>query len=299
MKIRLSSSKISSILSCPYKTYLGQKFEPIKKSSALLHGSIWHKIMEVYYSHVRDSGYQDISGAILAAGAAAKAEWVKAYDAYDIWEDYRDFQTEMEMLTQYIATYKETEELLEVVGVEEKFEILIPVSQKAQEMGVEEITYSGIIDLRCKMNGISWLIDHKTTSMSPTKEAEKLNRSLQFIGYAYAERELYGEAEGFISNFASCSSRKKKDGTYGKKTVSFHRSPQLYTEEDFEVFKDWVNFSACLVVQCETLGYKKNYASCYGYGRCSQYTQCGWGEKAPVDGMRVLSAEEAGSPLVY
>ena len=211
MKVRLSSSKMDLVDGCPYKAYLQGvlRIEPVTKSSALVHGSVWHKIMEEFYTHVKTFGWDDVSGAIFAAGKAAKEEWITYQEKYNLYMDYRDFQTEMLMLTRYIETYSQSDEgFLEVISTEEKFEL--PLRVKSYNKDVSEITYTGVIDLRCKMNGLPWLVDHKTTSGSISREADKLGRSIQFIGYAWAERQLYAEAEGFMANFAGCSSGKRK-----------------------------------------------------------------------------------------
>ena len=200
--------------------------------------------------------------------------------------DYRNFQTEMEMLVAYITEYNISDEgFLEVTSVEEKFELTLPGNVMVLGDLVDEIIYSGTIDLRCKIAGTPWLIDHKTTAGNITTEANKLNRSLQFIGYAWGEKELYGEAEGFMANFAGCSSRKKKDGNWGKLAINFSRSPQLYIDEDFEVFILDTNFAAKEIAMYREVGiWPKNYSNCYNYGRCGMYNQCQSGCLDPIDG---------------
>jgi len=301
MKIRLSSSKRSTLRDCPYKLFLQQQgLKSTKKSSALIHGSAWHVIQETLYEHIKVKGWGDIEGAVLACGVAAKAFWVDEMTKSDIWMDYRDLTTEMEMLLLYMNHYASDEGFLEVVSTEEKFELVVPLSQLLIDEGlVEEITYSGVIDLRCKINGIPWLVDHKTTAGSITTEANKLNRSLQFIGYAWGEQEIYGEAEGFMANFAGCSCRKKKDGTWGKKNIQFSRSPQLYTDEDYEVFLQDVTFAVKEVAMYYDTGiWPKNYNSCYNYGRCGMYNQCQSGSLEPMEFYKV-DLEEKGSDLLY
>lgn len=295
MKIRLSSSKRSTLKNCPYRLFLEQLgITPVKKSSALIHGSAWHTILETFYQYIKDNGWDNMPGAVYACGVEAKKFWAKEQKKSDIWMDYRNFQTEMEMLMKYIATYSD-EGFLEVTAVEEKFECLVPLDTYHKE--IKEITYSGVIDLRCKISGIPWLVDHKTTSGSVPSEANKLNRSLQFIGYSWGEQQIYGETEGFMANFAGCSSKKKKDGNWGKKNITFLRSPQLYTEEDFNVFIQDVNFTAREIATYTELGvWPKYYSNCYNYGRCALYNQCQSGCLEPIDGYKY---EEPGSKLTY
>ena len=225
MKIRLSNSKRQTLRDCPYKLYLQQQgLTSTKKSSALIHGSCWHLILETLYNHISEHGWQDTEGAVLACGNKAKEFWAQAYTESEIWQDYRDLSTEMEMLLEYMNNDTSDEGFLEVTSTEEKFELLLPPSKHLTKSPlIEEVTYSGIIDLRCKINGTPWLVDHKTTAGSVSTEANKLNRSLQFIGYAWGESQIHGEAEGFMANFAGCSCRKKKDGTWGKKNITFSR----------------------------------------------------------------------------
>jgi len=301
MKIRLSSSKRATLRDCPYKLYLQQQgLTSTKKSSALIHGSAWHCILETLYNYIQAKGWEDVEGAVLACGTAAKAFWVQEMEKSDIWMDYRDLQTEMEMLLLYLNHYTNDEGFLEVVSTEEKFELLAPLSKLVQNEGlVEEITYSGVIDLRCNLNGVPWLVDHKTTAGSITTEANKLNRSLQFIGYSWGEKQVYGEAEGFMANFAGCSCRKKKDGTWGKKNIQFSRSPQLYTDEDYDVFLLDLNLAAREVAFYKASGiWPRNYNSCYSYGRCGMYNQCQSGSLEPMEYYKV-DMEEKGSDLFY
>ena len=298
MKIRLSHSKRQTLKECPYKLFLQQQgIISNTKSSALVHGSAWHLIMETFYEYIKDHGWGDVSGAVFACGVKTKEFWAEEQIKYKLWVDYRNFQTEMEMLTSYIGTYNQSDEgFLEVTSIEEKFELLMPVNPIFQS--VEEITYSGVIDLRCKISGVPWLVDHKTTAGSVTTESNKLNRSLQFIGYAWGEKKLYGEAEGFMANFAGCKSRKKKDGTWGKKSITFARSPQLYTDEDFDAFILDANFAAKEIAMYTELGiWPKHYNSCYNYSRCGMYNQCQSGYHEPIDGY--LLNPEPGSALTY
>ncbi len=301
MKIRLSNSKRDTLKSCPYKLFLQQQgIISTKKSSALIHGSAWHLIMETFYGHIKEHGWGDVSGAVFACGVAAKDFWAEEQAKYDIWMDYRNLQTEMEMLVEYIATYNPSDEgFIEVLAIEEKFELILPLDPGLQgDSDVEEITYSGVIDLRCKISGIPWLVDHKTTAGSVTTEANKLNKSMQFIGYSWGEKQIYGEAEGFLANFAGCSSRKKKDGTYGKKNIKFARSPQLYTDDDYQIFLTDINLTAREVAFYESIGfYPKNYSACYNYGRCGLYNQCHSGETTPIDGYKY--DPNPGSKLTY
>jgi hypothetical protein len=287
---------------CPYKVYLSNilGIESVTKSSALVHGSVWHKIMEVFYGYIKKNGWSDVSGAIYASGKAAKDEWLDYATRYQLYEDYRNFQTEMEMLTSYISNYSVSDEgFLDIIATEEKFELLFPILSYNTSI-IEEITYSGIIDLRCRINGMPWLIDHKTTAGNISKEASKLNRSIQFIGYSWAENILYNEAEGFLANFAGCSSRKKKDGTWGAKNIQFQRHPQLFSSSDYDIFIHHVNLRAkALHFYLERNYFPKNYKSCYNYGRCGMYSQCQSCSTEPVEGYRYAEGDDVRSPIQY
>lgn len=302
MKVRLSHSKRQTCKTCPYKLFLQQQgITGTRKSSALIHGSAWHLILETFYNHVKVNGWADVGGAIFACGSKAKEFWAKESEKGEIWMDYRNLQTEMDMLLQYIDNYSTDEGFLEVTATEEKVERLIPLLPAINPAGglVEEITYSGIIDLRCKLSGTPWLVDHKTTAGSVSTEANKLNRSLQFIGYSWLEQQIYGESEGFMANFAGCSSRKKKDGTWGKMNIQFSRSPQLYTDEDFDVFLLDMNVAAREIAQYKAADtWPKNYSSCYNYGRCVMYNQCQSGSLEPQEYYKI-DLEEKGSELFY
>ena len=302
MKVRLSHSKMQTCKVCPYKLFLEQQgLSSTKKSSALIHGSAWHLILETFYNYVKENGWSDVGGAVFACGAAAKKFWEEESMKGEIWMDYRNLETEMEMLLQYIGHYTSDEGFLEVVATEEKVEQIMPLHPGVNNASgeVEEITYSGIIDLRCKLSGTPWLVDHKTTAGSVSTEANKLNRSLQFIGYAWLEQQIYGESEGFMANFAGCSSRKKKDGNYGKKNITFSRSPQLYTQEDYDIFLLHMNVAAREIAWYKSTGiWPKNYNSCYNYGRCGMYNQCQSGSLEPQEYYK-LNMEEKGSDLFY
>jgi hypothetical protein len=128
--------------------------------------------------------------------------------------------------------------------------------------------------------------------------ADNLNRSFQFIGYAYLERQKYAEAEGVIANIAKCSARKKKDGTWGTLGIDFMRQVQLYAEEDFAHFITHVCEFARRVAWCTETGvWPKNYSACYNYGRCRYYAQCMANTTEPIDGYMVNPDES--SALMY
>jgi len=299
MKIRLSNSKIDSGEACMYKLYLEslRKIVPRAKSSALLHGSAWHVIMEHFYKHIKANGWNDTAGAVTAAGVAAKEFWDSAYKLYDVYADYRNLSTEMEMFIAYLTHFTADQGFLAVTSTEEKLECTIPLDVIAGPL-VDEITYSGVIDLRCTISGVPWIIDHKTTAAYMQKVIDGLNRSFQFIGYSYLEREHYAEAEGSMANIAKCSARKKKDGEWGKKAIDFARPVQVYADDDYDIFVTHVNEFASRVAQClYTDTWPKNYSACYNFGRCRYYTQCVSNSHDPVEGY-MLNPEE-GSELTY
>lgn len=298
MRLRLSNSKIESGEDCLYKLYLESicKIVPSTKSSALLHGSAWHKIMEAFYLHIQKNGWHDTAGAVTAAGLAGKEFWTEAYETFNVISDYRNLETEMSMFLQYLNHFKADENFLEVVSVEQKLASILPRIFRSGM--IDEITYSGVIDMRVLISGIPWIIDHKTTASYAQRIADNLNRSNQFIGYAYLEKQEYDTAEGAMANIAKCSARKKKDGDWGKLGIDFLRPVQVYTDKDFENFIIHTEEFANRVAYCvDTTLWPKNYSACYNYGRCRMYSQCMSGESEPIDGY--MLNPEAQSELLY
>jgi hypothetical protein len=253
--------------------------------------------MEHFYNHIKANGWKDTAGAVTAAGTAAQVFWKEAFATYQVFSDYRNLTTEMEMFLAYITHFTADQGFLNVISTEEKLETVLPLEHLAGDL-VTEITYSGVIDLRCTIHGVPWIIDHKTTGSYMQKVIDGLNRSFQFIGYSYLEREHYAEAEGSMASIAKCASRKKKDGEWGKKSIDFARSVQVYTEEDYDVFVTYVNEFAGRLSQCIYHGtWPKDYGACYDFGRCRYYTQCMSNSHDPVEGY-MLNPEKS-SNLLY
>jgi putative RecB family exonuclease len=177
----LSVSQINKYMNCP-KQYEFSYIQgiPESKSSALVVGSSFHKVIE------------ESNRRKLETGELLPEEEMQAiYDEYwhkkniDIdWKEEEDQEAEYQRgLLMAQAYMNDIGKQLEPIGYEARFDV-----------EVEGIPLIGYIDLIEKDGSIR---DLKTSRKSPAKDMA--DKSLQLTGYALAYRELTGEEERVCS----------------------------------------------------------------------------------------------------
>jgi hypothetical protein len=252
-----------------YKFKFIDGLQPVQGSTALRFGGVWHKMLEIFYKTVKAEGWGAIALATDTAIKAGQVEWEKRSKNHIFYEDYRNFETLQSMLLNYVVEFDIDSQTMEIVATERVFAVVLN----------PECVFVGKIDLTVLLGGMLWIVEFKTTGFRLDAVINQLKRSAQVIGYNYAEKCRNGgnSATGSLVTFAFASSRKTKDGSYGKLNIEFRRSPQIYTEEDMEYWKEAFVASAeemrLAIETNEFPRYGLFNDTCYPYGNNCVYTR--------------------------
>ena len=278
MKIYLDNSGRALLDFCERKFFLQRilNLEPKRGSNALRYGKVWHALLEGYYSSIKDRGWNEF--ALVRASAYGLRAWEELCEKQSFEDDYRTLDAANESLLEYHSQFFFSDKgMLEVIQTEQIFQIPLEFDpKKFRFLSGNEVIFYGRLDLQVTLNGVPWIVEHKTTSHSAKMQAERLHRSPQTMGYAYAGKHaLDFVAEGCLVCIHQISAGKKKDGTYGSVNRKFIRSPQIYTEKDLESWKDSFLSAADRLVYCLERDFlPMRYDSCYSYGRCKYCPLC-------------------------
>lgn len=266
----LDNTKRTAFVTCPRKYYWAyvRNLAPFIGSTALRYGSAWHAMMEELYRSVLQEGWKDLGHYIPQVMAAAKAKWDKESLNFTFYDDYRSLENLGTSFLLWKDTFSNDPTFLEVVQLERRFEIPLPSFE-------DSIVFTGRIDMDVKLSGIPYMFEHKTTGTAVTMAASRLHRSPQMLGYTWAEKQQGIDMEGALVCIHHISARKNKDGVYGKPTIAFHRSPQLYTKHDLDDWLDSFKYTAEKVLEArEKNRFPMHHDNCYQFGACKYTGLC-------------------------
>ena len=265
--MKLDNSGREAFASCPRKYFLSCicGLRPLQGSNALRYGSTWHAIMEGYYSAIKAGA--PFSKAVSQALAYGRTIWGLETAVHPEWEeDYRTLDAAGEALLHYLDEFHQVDTAsLEVKATEQSFYVKI----------ADGLGFFGKIDMRAVLDGIPFVVEHKTTGQSAALVAERLNRSAQIMGYTYAAKMMGLEVQGCLVVIHQISCRRKADGTWGKQTIAFRRVPMIFTDSDLEAWRQSFTLTAEQIAQCEARQcWPMQFDSCYRFGRCCYAPLC-------------------------
>ncbi len=280
--LRIDNSKRSSFVACPRKYYYQyvRHLESVKGSSALRYGTCWHEGMDKFYTHIKDNGWKDLPGAMVAGVKGIQTSWEEESGKKEYWEDYRTINNCIQSFIQYIDHFNSDEGMLKVIQPEAAFRIKLEPQEKRN--GLKPFYFTGKIDGVIELNGAPWQQEHKTTGQALSMQVKRLNRIPQIIGYTWAGKHLLGGIipEGTLVTVHHLLSRKKKDGTYGKLNIDFQRVPQIFSEDDLNNWLESLLYTAGhMQVAHETNCFPMQFGSCYDYGACTFSFLCEQGRE--------------------
>jgi len=280
--LELDNTNRETFCTCPRKYQYSRimQLKSMRGSSALRFGTVWHAIMEGYYNTIVAEGWDHIK-AMSVGLEMGKEAWNQATQQLEFWEDYRTFDNAAKLLLEYIDHYKDDKDNVKIIDTEKVFRLKMIPDASDEEKSLffnlpVDIYLTGQLDLRFELNHSPWNMEHKTTSRYLSEQAKSLNRSAQFLGYTYASKELLDfKTQGCLVSFVHLSSRKNKEGEYGKLTTDFARIPQIYTERDLMSWRLHF-FSVCeQILSCMKREYfPMNFDSCYRFGTCAYAGLC-------------------------
>ena len=250
---------------CPRKYYYEHilNLRPRFGSTALRFGQTWHAIMESYYGVIRDKGWTSKSEAITQGVLAGKACWEQESKDRQFYTDYRTLENALSAFMGHINNYSDDEQFLEVIEVEKTFSIGIG----------NGFNFVGKIDGKVRLNGATWLMEHKTTGMPIDKQLKTLLRDPQVIGYTFAGMQD-STIEGILIPMLHVSAVKSRTtGEYGKVKIEFRRSPQIFTQGDIDTWLESLLWTAWQISHSLASNFWPcQLDSCYHFGACT-YTQ--------------------------
>lgn len=135
------------------------------------------------------------------------------------------------------------------------------------------IKWTGICDMLAEINGETWLVDHKTTSVLSADFFDGFNIAMQPVGYVNAVRKAFPELNvaGFLLNVLACR-KPTKTGTGYESHRSFHRYEQWAINE-------WNNDVLSLIEEfmnnLQDAVWPRKTTWCIGkYGKCPYFDCC-------------------------
>ena len=241
------NSKLAVLNSCPAKYYWQYDRNLVLKDVVALpleFGSAWHLAMEHLY--LGDS--LDFACDVFQT----------VFDPFSDLETKYNTAKGIDILKKYHKKY--FPEYFDVLHVEKG------VTVKIHNM----LTFFGRIDLVFEMNGIIYIMDHKTTS---NLGGYVVNPNHQFTGYIYAARKQFDlDVTGAMINLVQTYKmelRKKKNGAIND---GFLRKPTSRNEVDFEDWKAWLlDCNERLNKYTRTGYWPKHTTGCYNFGKNCPY----------------------------
>lgn len=269
LHIDIDNTKRRSYATCPRKFYYEhiKHLRPNYGSTALRYGITWHAILEKYYETILQQGWKARPEAITQAVLAGKQAWELESSKFSFYSDYRTLENCLTAFMSYIDNYKDDIDFLKILAVETKFSI--PMN--------EYINFTGKIDGLVELNGTAWIMEHKTTGMPIDKQMKTLQRDPQIIGYLFASREVHNiHIEGVLIPMLHTSATKSRTtGQYGKPKIEFRRSPQIFTEDDIQLWRQSFLWTAYDIHgSMKNQFWPMNLDSCYHFGACGYTALC-------------------------
>ncbi len=277
--LKVDYSGSHSYHTCPRKYKLtkdGWKTE--KGSTALRFGGVFHAGMEGYYSYIKEHGWSRDGGAVERMIEFASKEWTERTGELAFYDDYRTLPLCIEVMTKYIDHFYNDHGFLEVIQSERAFQLLMkPTKMDLKHYPwLKPFLFTGKIDMECKLNGMHWTNEFKTTGWRMDQVVAELNRSPQILGYAYAKDNVFqSRPEGCLVTVAFTRANKLKAGGYGKPRIDFSRTPQIYNTVDLQQWREhFIKIVAQIQYSIEVDYFPPEFSSCYNYGRCEFLNIC-------------------------
>jgi len=209
--ISLSHSSFMAYKTCPrlfYSKYILNLY-PKTLNTDIIFGSTVHKMLEVYYN----------THSAKEAIEAGTNEWNSYFNNADknnisiIGKKFKNHTTAIELFLYYLSDVtKETKDNFITVKSEFKLEVDL----------TSQISLLVVIDGIWSIQGINYIIEHKTTSWIASKLLESQKYSYQPYTYLLAldiDKANIWDVDNVLVNVLSYSAREKKDLSFGVPTI--------------------------------------------------------------------------------
>lgn len=275
--LHLDNTQRSTWVSCKRKWYWKnvRHLSPLFGSTALRYGKSWHAGQDAFYNSILKEGWKRNGSAVEEAILAIKAEWDKCTEKEQFYDDYRTLENCIKAFLVYIGHFALDEGNLKVVNTERAFRVLMQST-----ISGASYWFMGRIDTEVSLDGMNWIMEHKTTGQPIDVQANRLSRSAQGMGYNYALKRMYADddiaPQGILMVLHHLSARKSKTtGQYGQPTIDFRRSPQIYSNYDLVEWKSSFDTVAEEILDAQERGlFPQNHDSCFDFGSCPYLGLC-------------------------
>lgn len=290
--VNFSASKIRQFLSCEkkYEYKYVDGLLPRTYQRALEFGSIGHKFLENWYTHLKDGGEFNLK----AISETIKTDrGLEDFDSFTTQAFETDLYTVHGMIAAYTKFYENDPKQWEILAVEQ----LIDYAQS-----FEGIHLRGIPDLVVKERNSDfvWIIDHKFLAQITQGLLKKLPLDIQVHMYLKMVKQyinkLYPELKirGVIYNIVRKPGiRQKKDESleafqlrlfkdYSDRPEEFFfREYVIVTEHNIAMFEEFMTNIAIDMKRKHSTGkFIQNVFACDQYGECPYIELCLRGKEA-------------------
>lgn len=287
--LQISDSRRKNFNDCARKFYWAYIRELTTPYGAtpLRYGKCWHSVLEHFYNHIKDYGWDGLDplgkSSIEAGLAKLKDTWDEETGDMEFPEDHRTMEALAESFIAYVNKWTaQDRHTLTIVETEKKFWVPTKLTKEEEKyfpyLIGKLLLFTGIIDMIIKDMGHIWAFEHKTTGMWMKTIMDTLRRSAQTQGYFKNAQEFYKPSglyvEGIMINLAHLSGGKiLKSGKTGVRKIEFERSPQMFTDGDT---RDWRLSTLSVLNGIEqarvTNFYPVNLDNCHAYNKPCPYT---------------------------
>ena len=282
MILKIDNSKRSTAVTCMQKYFLRyiKNLTTIHGSTALRYGSTWHALMEGYYSSIRDNGWESHQDDhIQNAISLATKVWNEITPKADFYDDYRTLENCFQSFVEYLEVFQADLFMMNVIESERIFDIQMHLTDEEKRRYLylvdQELHFTGKLDLEVELSGQHWIMEFKTTGQPAQTQAKRLQRSAQILGYTWAGKKIGNDIAGSLVAIHQLTSRKVKDGGYGKTTREFVRQPNIFSNADLDTWRQSYLSTCNRIAEAELFqNFPQEFDSCYQFGECQFCKLC-------------------------
>lgn len=292
-KVRINSSSLSILQTCPRKSYysLERKISPKQESPATLFGSAIHSALETFYSADKSERViptnMNKTLELMAYGAVSEAEndflvyratrkFIERAQSLKSLppEDKRSLANGVWILGHYFTSW-----------IDDPYTVYMdkegPFTERTLEAVLHssnnlEVTLFGTIDvvMQNTANGELLVADHKTSSVVGKDFYNRLKPNHQYTGYLWLANKVLGlELDRFMVN---CIEVKSKGVTGRAAKPNFPRQITTRSAEDFREFEQSVVYYVEQFMYWRKTGFWPvgPVDACANYGACTYLNVC-------------------------
>jgi hypothetical protein len=230
-----SYSRLSSYQRCPRYAYYSYEMQLSRKdygSDALDFGSLWHEIMEIWYTWKgswekgRQAVFTHIANQVQVQMEAESTQNIPRYflPITENEDPKRSYAHMVRLFDEYTQFYGQ--DSLKVIRTAD-----IPYTEKYYAIDIGEgVLVTGLIDLIVEQQGHNYVLDHKTTAWASRASQATYRLSHQITGYLYAVHTITDiPVRGAIINMIALNKIIKPERDFIR----------IYTQRTIEQMEAW------------------------------------------------------------